>query len=82
MTEHNTRNAPSARHPRQGPDGLNGASQTDRPERPSLRSTNLPPVLVKHPPPLSVRLSQLLWAFSFVAGAVGIDGSSPMPLAP
>ncbi|MHA6525276.1 hypothetical protein [Tessaracoccus sp. G1721] len=29
-------------------------------------------MLVKHPPPLSVRLSQLLWAFSFVVGAVGI----------
>ena len=72
MTEHNTRDAPPARQPRSGPDGLRGASSAPRPDRPSLRSENLPPVLVKHPPPLSVRLSQLLWAFSFVVGAVAI----------
>ena len=71
MTEHNTRDSPPARQPRSGPDGLAGAS-APRPDRPSLRSENLPPVLVKHPPPLSVRLSQLLWAFSFVVGAVTI----------
>ena len=72
MPEHNTRDAPPARQPRSGPDGLRGASSAPRPDRPSLRSENLPPVLVKHPPPLSVRLSQLLWAFSFVVGAVAI----------
>lgn len=42
------------------------------PERPNIASRNLPPVLVKQTPPLPVRLSQLLWALSFAAGAVGI----------
>lgn len=43
-----------------------------RPDRPSLRSRNAPPVIVKQPPPLSVRLSQLLWVLSFFAGIAGI----------
>lgn len=43
-----------------------------RPERPGLRSTNHAPVLVKRPPPVPVRLSQLLWALSFVAGAIAV----------
>jgi hypothetical protein len=32
----------------------------------------LAPVLVKQPPPLSVRLSQLLWVLSFVAGTIAV----------
>ena len=43
-----------------------------RPDRPSLRSPNLPPVLARKAPPFSVRLTQLLWALSFIAGAVAI----------
>lgn len=46
--------------------------RADRPQRPTLRSDNEPPVLVKEPPPFSVRLSQLLWVLSFAAGAVGV----------
>lgn len=42
----------------------------DAPERPSLLSGNAPPVLVKSPPPLSIRLSQSLWVSSFVVGVV------------
>lgn len=44
----------------------------DRPARPSLRSDNAPPVLVKEPPPFVVRVSQLLWVLSFAAGATAI----------
>lgn len=72
MTENSTGESLSARRPQKGQDVLTNATQQERPERPSLRSANLPPVLVKQPPPVSVRLSQLLWAFSFVVGAVGI----------
>lgn len=46
--------------------------QVDRPQRPSLRSDNEPPVLVKEPPPFTVRLCQLLWVLSFVTGAVAV----------
>ncbi len=35
-----------------------------------MSSRNLPPVLAKQPPPLPVRLSQLLWALSFAAGII------------
>lgn len=44
----------------------------ERPARPSLRSDNQAPVLVKEPPPLAVRLSQFLWVVSFLVGAVAI----------
>lgn len=43
-----------------------------QPARPTLRSDNEPPVLVKEPPPFTVRLSQLLWVLSFVAGGIGV----------
>lgn len=45
-----------------------GGSGRDRPERPGLRNTVAAPVIVKQPPPLSVRVSQLAWALSLVAG--------------
>ncbi len=48
------------------------APAQERPPRPSVRSANLPPVIVRQPPPLSVRLSQLLWALSFAAGGIGV----------
>lgn len=40
-----------------------------RPERPALASPYAPPVVVKVPPPFSVRLSLLLWVLSFTVGA-------------
>lgn len=72
MTEPTTRPNIPARQPNPRPDGPVGAPESARPERPSLRSANPPPVLVKEPPPLSVRLSQLLWAVSFIVGLVGV----------
>lgn len=48
------------------------APAQERPPRPPVRSANLPPVIVRQPPPLSVRLSQLLWALSFAAGGIGV----------
>lgn len=48
------------------------SERADRPQRPTLRSDNEPPVLVKEPPPFAVRLSQLLWVLSFVAGGIGV----------
>lgn len=38
------------------------------PPRPSLKSENGAPVLVKTPPPFSIRTVQLLWVLSLVAG--------------
>lgn len=49
-----------------------GAHRASRPQRPSLRSDNPPPVLVKVPPPFTVRLCQLLWALSLVVGGVAV----------
>lgn len=46
--------------------------QREAPARPGLVSRNSPPVLVKVPPPLSVRLSQLLWVLSFAVGGFTI----------
>lgn len=43
-----------------------------RPERPSLRSTNPAPVLVKEPPPFVVRISEFLWALSLLAGGITV----------
>lgn len=40
-----------------------------RPERPALASPYAPPVVIKVPPPFSVRLSLLLWVLSFAVGA-------------
>lgn len=49
-----------------------GAQEAHKPERPSLRSANNAPVLVKVPAPIPVRIAQVLWVSSFIAGAVGI----------
>lgn len=42
------------------------------PERPALTSSNLPPVVERKPPPITVRLCQLAWIFSIVIGAFAI----------
>lgn len=42
------------------------------PDRPSLTGKAAAPVLVKLPPPLSVRLSQIFWLMSLLAGGVAI----------
>lgn len=42
------------------------------PPRPSLKSPNQPPVVIKQPPPFSVRLTQLLWVLSVLAGLMAI----------
>lgn len=44
----------------------------ERPARPSLESRNQPPVIIKQPPPFSVRLTQVLWSLSFIAGALAV----------
>lgn len=44
----------------------------ERPARPPLESRNQPPVVVKQPPPFSVRLAQVLWTLSFIAGALAL----------
>lgn len=43
-----------------------------RPDRPSVRSPNAPPVLVKEAAPFMVRLSQLAWVLSFAVGGVAV----------
>lgn len=48
------------------------AENPDAPPRPPLTSRNAPPVLVKQPPPFSVRLCQLLWVLSFAAGGIAV----------
>lgn len=45
---------------------------SERPPRPSLESANAPPVVIKQPPPFSVRLAQFLWVLSFLAGTVAV----------
>ncbi|MDN3497418.1 hypothetical protein QL996_15870 [Planococcus sp. APC 4015] len=47
-----------------------GARTTSAPGRPSLSGKAGAPVLVKLPPPFAVRLSQIAWVLSLVAGAV------------
>ncbi|WP_439591768.1 hypothetical protein [Microbacterium sp.] len=42
------------------------------PERPPLAGKDAAPVLVKAPPPIVVRIAQLLWVTSLLAGAVGV----------
>jgi hypothetical protein len=42
------------------------------PERPTLAGKDAPPVLVKAPPPFLVRLAQLLWVTSLLAGATAV----------
>ena len=45
---------------------------SERPPRPPLESPNQPPVVIKQPPPFSVRLAQFLWVLSFLAGTVAV----------
>ncbi|MET0813021.1 MAG: hypothetical protein ABWY03_08195 [Microbacterium sp.] len=42
------------------------------PERPALAGKDAAPVLVKAPPPFVVRLAQLLWVTSLLAGAAAV----------
>ena len=63
---------PDTASPDAGASLPNQTSQQERPDRPPLRNPNLPPVLVRKAPPFSVRLTQLLWALSFAAGAIAI----------
>lgn len=42
------------------------------PPRPTLKSPNAPPVVIKQPPPFSVRLTQLLWVLSFLVGLLAV----------
>lgn len=48
--------------------GKPGQPKRDAPVRPPVRSASAAPVLVKVPPPFSVRLSQFLWIISFAVG--------------
>lgn len=67
MTENPSTERPDAGAPLPG-----NTQRQERPDRPPVRNPNLPPVLVRKAPPFSVRLTQLLWVLSFVAGAVAI----------
>lgn len=49
--------------------GTPGAPKREAPVRPPVRGANEAPVLVKVPPPFSVRLSQFFWIISFAVGA-------------
>lgn len=60
MTSETPQDRPSSQSP--------GDSGRSRPDRPTLRNHVAPPVIVKQPPPLSIRVSQLAWALSLVAG--------------
>lgn len=51
---------------------VSGAPRHTPPERPTLASSNQPPVLVKQTAPFPVRLCQLLWALSFAVGGAAI----------
>lgn len=58
-----------------GSDAVAKADAAERrtaPERPSLADKPAAPVLVKLPPPFIVRLSQVLWVTSLIAGAAAI----------
>lgn len=44
----------------------------EQPQRPSLATSNLPPVVDHVPPPLSVRASELFWVLALAVGAVAI----------
>lgn len=46
----------------------NGNPKREAPNRPPVRGASAAPVLVKVPPPFSVRLSQFLWIISFAVG--------------
>lgn len=62
----------SARPRPTGTAGPNGRHDRHRPERPALENANAAPIVVKQPPPFLVRVSQVLWALSLVAGAVAV----------
>ena len=53
-------------------DDTDRAKVTAAPGRPSLTGKEAAPVLVKLPPPFVVRLSQIAWVLSLVAGGVAI----------
>ncbi|MDL5352397.1 hypothetical protein [Microbacterium sp. zg-YB36] len=57
--------APEARRPR-----VEGAPQA--PARPSLAGKQAAPVIVKLPPPVSIRAAQLGWVLSMLTGAVAV----------
>lgn len=48
--------------------GTPGPPKREAPVRPPVRGVSAAPVLVKVPPPFSVRLSQFLWILSFAVG--------------
>lgn len=62
----------NGRAPRDAAHGPAASGDGGPPPRPSVRSENLPPVIIKQPPPLAVRLSQLLWVLSFATGGTAI----------
>lgn len=53
-------------------EGSSLEESADRPARPPLQSPNQPPVVIKQPPPFSVRLAQFLWVLSFLAGSLAV----------
>ena len=53
-------------------EGDSSAHGSAPPPRPTLKSPNAPPVVIKQPPPFSVRLTQLLWVLSFLAGLLAV----------
>lgn len=52
--------------------GNGSPPRREAPGRPPVRGMNAAPVLVKVPPPFSVRLSQFLWILSFAVGAFAV----------
>lgn len=48
--------------------GNGNPPKREAPSRPPVRGPNAAPVLVKVPPPFSIRLSQFLWTISFAVG--------------
>ena len=59
---------PTARPFPTGTGGPSADSGRKRPERPALDNPNAAPVIVKRPPPFSIRVTQLLWVLGLVAG--------------
>src|SRR5690606_38579457 len=48
--------------------GNGSPPKREAPQRPLVRGANEAPVLVKVPPPFSIRLSQFFWIMSFAVG--------------
>ncbi|MBB1511195.1 hypothetical protein H5398_12935 [Tessaracoccus sp. MC1679] len=63
---------PTARPFPTGTGGPTADSGRKRPERPALDNPNAAPVIVKQPPPFSIRVTQLLWVLGLVAGSVAV----------